>query len=70
VAEPVGRRELAIAGRAACWALVAALLATISAGLTSRTGLALTFVLWLVAILAGLQAAVAAAIGLWRRAHA
>lgn len=65
-----GDREFAIARRAAFWSVVAGLLATISAGLTSPTGLSLTFLLWLAAILAGVQAAVAVVIGLWRRAHA
>lgn len=65
-----GERELALARRAAFWAVVAGLLASVSAGLTSPTGLSLTFLLWLATILAGVQAAVAAVIGVWRRTHA
>ena len=65
-----GGRELALAGRAALYAVVLGLLAQVSSGLTSRVGLSLTFLLWLGTILAITQAVVAAVIGLWRRAHA
>lgn len=67
--ENPGGRELALAGRAAFYAVVGGLLATVSSGLTSRTGLSLTFLLWLGTILAGTQAVVAAVIGVWRRTH-
>ncbi|MGJ9421378.1 hypothetical protein [Aeromicrobium sp. CF3.5] len=67
--EHPGVRELGLARRAAACAVVLVLLAQVSSGLTSRVGLSLTFVLWLFAILAGTQAAVAAVIGVWRRRH-
>lgn len=64
-----GGHEFALAARAALYAVVLGLLATVSSGLTSRTGLSLTFLLWLGTILAATQALVAAVIGLWRRSH-
>ncbi len=68
--EEPGGRELALAGRALFYAVVLAVLARVSSGLTSPTGLSLTFLLWLGAILAVTQALVAAVIGVWRRSHA
>ena len=61
--------EFVIAARAAAVAVVCGFLAEVMSGSTSPIGQSLTFLLWLATILAGVQAVVAAWIGLWRRAH-
>lgn len=61
--------EYVIAARAAVVMVVAWFFAELLSGSASPTGQALTFLLWLATILAGVQAVVAVWIGLWRRAR-
>lgn len=65
---PIGS-EFVIAARAAIIAVVCWFFAELLSGSSSPTGQSLTFLLWLATILAGTQAGVAAAIGVWRRTH-
>ncbi|NRQ48401.1 hypothetical protein [Aeromicrobium stalagmiti] len=64
-----GDAELTIAVRAGLVAVVGWFFADLVSGLTSPTGLSLTFLLWLLTFLAAARALLAVSIGLWRRSH-
>ncbi|MGA8987345.1 hypothetical protein [Aeromicrobium sp.] len=64
-----GGAELAIARRATIAAVIGWFFADLSSGLQSPVALSLTFLLWLGTLLAAARAALALAIGVWKRTH-
>lgn len=64
-----GDRELQQAARAGILTVIGWFFANLLGGMSSPTGMALVFLLWLGTLLAGATCVLALWIGLWRRTH-